>query len=63
MQLVVRLNSKFESQLCHVTFMDIDQEIISAVILPLPLIEEGHCPVTGESMCTKYRLNTFFFFI
>ena len=35
------------------TFMEIDHEIISTVIL-LPLIQEGLLPVTSESMCMKY---------
>ena len=32
---------KFESQLCNFTLVEIDHEIISTVILPLPLIQEG----------------------
>ena len=35
------------------TFMEIDHEIISAVILLLPLIQEGLLSFTSESMCTK----------
>ena len=35
--------SKFESQLGHITFVEIDNEIISTVILPCPLIQEGSC--------------------
>ena len=34
------------------SFMEIDHEIISNVILLLPLIQEG-LSVTSESMCTK----------
>ena len=40
---------KFESQLCYITFVAIDHEIISTVILPLPLIQEGQLSVTGKS--------------
>ena len=36
---------KFESQLSHITFMEIDHEIISTVILPLELLEEGQLSV------------------
>ena len=38
------------------TFVEIDHEIISMVILLLPLIQEGLVAVTSEStcMCTKY---------
>ena len=34
-------DSKFESQLGHVAFIEINHEIISTVIIPLPLIQEG----------------------
>ena len=37
---------------------DIYHEIISMVILPLPLIQEGQISVSGKSMCTKYWLTT-----
>ena len=33
-------------------FMEIDYEIFSAVILYLPLIQEGQLSVSGERMCT-----------
>ena len=33
-------------------FMEIDHEIFSTVILPLPLIQEGQLSVSGERMCT-----------
>ena len=39
-------------------FMEIYHEIISMVILPLPLIEEGQMSVSGESRSTKYLLTT-----
>ena len=39
------------NQLNHITFLEIDYEIISTVILPHLLIQEGHLSVTGESMC------------
>ena len=44
---------KFEYQLGHITFMKIDHEIISTIILPLPQIQEGQSKVIGESMCTS----------
>ena len=36
---------------CH-SFVEIDHEIFSAVILSLPLIQEGQLSVSGERMCT-----------
>ena len=39
------------------TFVKIDYEIFSTVILLLLLIQEGLLSVTSESMCTKYRLT------
>ena len=33
-------------------FSEIDHEIFSAVILSLPLIQEGQLSVSGERMCT-----------
>ena len=39
------------------TFVEIDREIISMVILLLLLIQEGLLSVTSKSMCTKYRLT------
>ena len=38
-------------------FMEIDHEIISTVILLLPLIQEGLLSVTSEIMCTEYWLR------
>ena len=38
-------------------FVEIDHEIISMVILLLPLNQEGLLSVTRESMCTKYWLT------
>ena len=35
-------------------FVDIDHEIFSTFILPLPLIQERLVSVTRESMCTKH---------
>ena len=40
-------------RLGHMTFLEIDNEIISLVILPLPLIQEGQLSVTSKSMCTS----------
>ena len=34
------------------SFMEIDHEIFSKVILSLPLIQEGQLSVSGERMCT-----------
>ena len=34
------------------SFMEIDHEIFSRVILSLPLIQEGQLSVSGERMCT-----------
>ena len=34
------------------SFVEIDHEIFSTVILSLPLIEEGQLSVSGERMCT-----------
>ena len=34
------------------SFVEIDQEIFSTVILALPLIQEGQLSVSGERMCT-----------
>ena len=34
------------------SFVEIDREIFSAVILSLPLIEEGQLSVSGKRMCT-----------
>ena len=51
---------KFESQLCNITFVTIDHEIISPVIFLLPLSQEGQLSVTDKSMCRLFRgLNTF----
>ena len=47
---------EFESQPCHITFVEIAHKIISAAILPLPLIQEGQLSVTGENIYTKYWL-------
>ena len=34
------------------SFVEIDREIFSTVILSLPLIQEGQSSVSGERMCT-----------
>ena len=34
------------------SFMEIDHEIFSVVILSLPLIQEGQMSVSGKTMCT-----------
>ena len=45
---------KLESHLghIHVTFLEIDHEIISMVIHLLKLIEEGQLSVNGKRICT-----------
>ena len=35
------------------SFMEIDHEIISMVILSLPIIQEGQLSVSNERMCTS----------
>ena len=44
---------KLESQIGHIILMEIDHEIISMIILPILLIQEGQLSVTGASMCTS----------
>ena len=39
------------------SFMEIDHEIFSTVILSLPLIQEGQLSVSGEE-CAQYWLTT-----
>ena len=39
------------------SFIEIDHEIFSTVILSLPLIQEGKLSVTCERMCTEYWLT------
>ena len=39
------------------TLVEIDHEIISMVILLLPLIQEGLLSAVSESLCTKYWLT------
>ena len=34
------------------SFVEIDREIVSTVILSLPLIQEGQLSVSGKRMCT-----------
>ena len=34
------------------SFVEIDHEIFSTVILPLPLIQEGQLSISGKRMCT-----------
>ena len=34
------------------SFVEIDHEILSTIILSLPLIQEGQLSVSGERMCT-----------
>ena len=44
-----RFNPRLDLQ--H-SFVEIDHEMFSTVILSLPLIQEGHLSVSGERMCT-----------
>ena len=53
---------KFESELGHITFLEIDHAIMPMVILPLWLIQEGQLSVTGKSMCIKYLMFVLFGF-
>ena len=41
------------------SFVEIDHEILSTVIFPFRLIQEGQLSVTDESMCTKYWLMAY----
>ena len=47
----VRLETR-RSQIRQHSFVEIDHEIFSMVILSLPLIQEGQLSVSGERMCT-----------
>ena len=38
----------------HTFFVETDHEMVSTVILPLLLIQEGQLSIIGKSMCTKY---------
>ena len=42
----------FRTSLVRNSFVEIDLEIFSTVILSLPLIQEGQLSVSGERMCT-----------
>ena len=42
----------FEPPTQQHSFVEIDHEIVSKVILSLLLIEEGHVSVSGERICT-----------
>ena len=44
----------------HITFIEIDHEIIHMAILSFLLIHEGQLSVTGKSLCTKYWLKNQF---
>ena len=44
---------KFESQLGHITFVEIDHGIISMVILPILLIQEGHLSISCVTTLKK----------
>ena len=38
----------------HITFIEINLDIISKVILPSLQIQAGHVAITGNTMYTKY---------
>ena len=42
------LSCKFDFQLGHLTFVEIDHEVLSTVILPLPGIQVGSCQLLGK---------------
>ena len=44
---------KLESLLGHISYVEVDHEIVSTVVLPFILIQEGHLSVSGKSMCTS----------
>ena len=48
---------EFEPQSGHITFAEIDHEIISKVIFSLPLIQERQWSVASKSIITKYWLT------
>ena len=47
----------FDSAVRHDSFVEIDHEIFSMVMLSPLLIQEGHLSVTGERMGTEYWLT------
>ena len=54
----LRLVSLIPAQPHTCTFVEIDCEIFSTVILLLLLIQKRLLAVTSESMCTEYWLTT-----
>ena len=46
------IEEKIKSTTIFISFVEIDHEIISTVILSLPLFQEGQLSVSGERMCT-----------
>ena len=48
---------EFEAPVRQHSFVEIDHEIFSTVIVSLPLIQEGKLSVTCERMCTEYWLT------
>ena len=49
--------SEFAARVWPHSFVEIDHEIFSTVILSLPLVQEGKSSVTCERMCTEYWLT------
>ena len=48
---------RFAAPVRHHSFIEIDHEIFSMVILFLPLIQEGQLSVTGKGIGTEYWLT------
>ena len=51
---------RFDPDVRQHSFVEIGHEILSTVILSLPLIQVGQLSVTGERMYTKYWLIALF---
>ena len=49
---VKHIRTDYQSQFLSFSFVEIDHEIFTTVILSLPLIQEGQLSVSGERMCT-----------
>ena len=55
-RLVIR-RSRVDTPVRHHSFVEIDHEIFSLVILSLLLIQEGKLSVTCKRICTEYWLT------
>ena len=47
-----RVAGSTPAEVGNISFVEIDHEIFSTVLLSLPLIQEGQLSVSGERMCT-----------